>query len=305
LHVESHPGSGSAFSFTLSPPVAADLDEGFADPIDDVVLVVVDDHPLSREAAADLARAVGADAVTADSIDDAAARLDPGRRTVVLMAVRSVAPPSPDDSARLTALAERATIVVALPCTAGPESIEQWQLAGASHHVSQPLVESDLRRVLAPSAHRAAADDIDPASPAARERTSAPQVLNVLLAEDHPVNQLVASAILQKRGHRVTIAKDGLEAIAHAAATRFDVILMDVQMPEMNGLEATAHIRAREADGARVPIIALTAHAMQGDGDRCLAAGMDAYLTKPVQAGALVAAVEQLAARSEPVASAC
>jgi two-component system sensor histidine kinase/response regulator len=124
------------------------------------------------------------------------------------------------------------------------------------------------------------------------------RALDVLLAEDNPVNQLVASAILHKRGHRVTIARDGREAVARARENRFDVVLMDVQMPEMNGLEATAVLRADQANGATyVPIIALTAHAMQGDGDRCRAAGMDAYLTKPVQAGALIAMVERLGMR--------
>jgi CheY-like chemotaxis protein/HPt (histidine-containing phosphotransfer) domain-containing protein len=126
--------------------------------------------------------------------------------------------------------------------------------------------------------------------------------LRILLVEDNPANQKVAHYILQGRGHAVEIAGDGQEAVCLAEQVRYDVILMDVQMPEMNGLEATAAIRAREYAGGenggrRVPIVAMTAHAMQGDRDRCLAAGMDGYLCKPVQREELIEAVERLANR--------
>jgi signal transduction histidine kinase/ActR/RegA family two-component response regulator len=107
--------------------------------------------------------------------------------------------------------------------------------------------------------------------------------LNVLVAEDNPVNQRVATAMLKRRGHRITIAGNGAEAVKMVAAERFDLVFMDVQMPEMDGLEATQAIRRSEAGtGRHLPIIAMTAHAMNGDRERCLAAGMDDYLTKPV-----------------------
>ncbi len=109
--------------------------------------------------------------------------------------------------------------------------------------------------------------------------------LNILLAEDNPVNQKVALRMLEKQGHTVTIAGDGRAALANWQRQGFDLILMDVQMPEMDGLEATAAIRRAELrTGQRIPIIALTAHAMAGDRERCLAAGMDGYAVKPIRA---------------------
>jgi two-component system sensor histidine kinase/response regulator len=107
--------------------------------------------------------------------------------------------------------------------------------------------------------------------------------LRLLLAEDNTVNQLVAKALLKRDGHAVTVVDNGAAAIAAAAATTFDAILMDVQMPVMSGLDATAAIRAREEHtGAHVLIIAMTAHAMQGDRERFLMAGMDEYISKPI-----------------------
>ena len=125
--------------------------------------------------------------------------------------------------------------------------------------------------------------------------------LRVLLVEDNPANQKLAAYILQDRGHLVEMAGDGQEALYLTEQNRYDVILMDVQMPEMDGLEATAAIRKREDGGSRVPIIAMTAHAMKSDRDRCLAAGMDGYLSKPVNAQEMIGLVESLAAGSGAV----
>src|SRR5262245_56061908 len=112
--------------------------------------------------------------------------------------------------------------------------------------------------------------------------------LQVLLVEDNPINQKVAMRLLQKAGHTVTVAGNGKEAVRAIEDTQFDLVLMDVSMPEMDGLEATALIRQREeGQQTRLPIVAFTAHAMVGDRERCLAAGMDGYVTKPVQPPAL------------------
>jgi two-component system sensor kinase len=136
-----------------------------------------------------------------------------------------------------------------------------------------------------------------PAAPAEAAAPFPPPVtgLHVLVAEDNPVNQKLAVALLEKYGHRVTLAGNGHEALDRLAEAEFNIVLMDVQMPDMNGLETAAAIRAREAGTLRhVPIIALTAHAMKGDEERCLAAGMDAYLSKPIQIQQLLAALARL-----------
>jgi PAS domain S-box-containing protein len=121
--------------------------------------------------------------------------------------------------------------------------------------------------------------------------------LNILLSEDNPVNQKLAIRLLEKAGHRVTLAGTGREALAaweNAGIPGFDVVLMDIQMPEMDGMEATAAIRKREMNsGMHVPIIAMTAHAMRGDKEKCLASGMDGYISKPIQPASLFAEIER------------
>ena len=109
-------------------------------------------------------------------------------------------------------------------------------------------------------------------------------ILRILVAEDNPVNQRLITRLLEKRGHRVTMAADGREAVGAIERDFYDLVFMDVQMPELDGLEATAAIRKREAGtDVHVPIVALTAHAMKDDRNRCLAAGMDGYLSKPIR----------------------
>jgi CheY-like chemotaxis protein len=115
--------------------------------------------------------------------------------------------------------------------------------------------------------------------------------LHILLAEDNAVNQKLALRILQQMGYRADAVSNGLEAIESVERQRYDVILMDVQMPEMDGLEATREIVSRWQKGARPQIIAMTANAMQGDREICLEAGMDDYLTKPIRVDDLVAAL--------------
>ena len=121
------------------------------------------------------------------------------------------------------------------------------------------------------------------------------QSLRILVAEDNAVNRQLVTALLSKRGHTIVSVVNGGEAVAAVTNGAFDIVLMDVQMPEMDGLEATAAIRKLEAvTGAHLPIIALTAHAMKGDREICIAAGMDEYLSKPINPKQLFALIESL-----------
>jgi CheY-like chemotaxis protein len=127
--------------------------------------------------------------------------------------------------------------------------------------------------------------------------------LHCLVVEDNPVNQLLAVRLLRKEGHSAVLAGTGLAALAVLERERFDVVLMDVQMPEMDGFETTRAIRKNERQsGAHLPIIAMTAHAMEGDRQRCLEAGMDWYVAKPIDAGEFLAALARVAPAPLPTA---
>ena len=131
------------------------------------------------------------------------------------------------------------------------------------------------------------------AGPAAGSRDDATDAVDdaltqghaILLVEDNPINQKLAITLLTRRGYRVTLAQDGQQAVEALSGRSFAAVLMDMQMPVMDGIDATRKIRAMENDrhGARVPIIAMTANAMQGDRERCLEAGMDDYIAKPIK----------------------
>jgi len=167
--------------------------------------------------------------------------------------------------------------------------LESTPHEGSTFHFTIPLGITDVRPEAAPL--------VRAPLPAAMMAVDVPERrLHVLLAEDNVVNQRLAASVLERRGHRVTIAENGREALDALERTRFDVVLMDVQMPQIGGLEATAAIRLRESSStARIPIVAMTAHAMKGDRERCLAAGMDEYLTKPLDSRRLCSIVESLA----------
>jgi CheY-like chemotaxis protein len=136
-----------------------------------------------------------------------------------------------------------------------------------------------------------------PAKPTLDATMAARHPLRILLAEDNVVNQKLALRLLQHMGYRADVASNGLEAIECVARQPYDLVLMDVQMPEMDGLEASRRIVAKWPDGQRPRIVAMTANAMQGDKEACLAAGMDDYLTKPIRVDALVQALQRSPAR--------
>jgi CheY-like chemotaxis protein len=145
-------------------------------------------------------------------------------------------------------------------------------------YLVKPVARADLQRAMLNVLGR-----LPKPMPTPLAARHAPTGWDILLAEDNYVNQTLAVRLLQKLGHRVTVAVDGQRAVEAHAAHRFDLILMDVQMPELDGLEATQLIRRAEAGSYYTPIIALTARAMAGDRERCIDAGMDDYVTKPIR----------------------
>jgi signal transduction histidine kinase/ActR/RegA family two-component response regulator len=141
----------------------------------------------------------------------------------------------------------------------------------------------------------AVVEAISPTAPSQLVATKTHKQLRVLLAEDNAVNQKIATRVIEKQGHQVTVAADGRLALAALDRAAFDVVFMDVQMPEMDGFEATAAIRERERKtGGHLPIIAMTAHAMPGDRERCIAAGMDSYIAKPLKVAELIELLDKL-----------
>jgi CheY-like chemotaxis protein len=162
---------------------------------------------------------------------------------------------------------------------------------GIRGYLTKPASRSDLLEaavaVLSATPAQAASAEVVTRHSIAESRPH----LRILLAEDNPVNQEVAATILRRRGHHVAVVGDGRAAVEAAGATTYDVVLMDIQMPEMDGLEAAERIRATPA-GKDLPIIALTAHAQRGERERCLARGMSAFLQKPFKAHELFAMVE-------------
>jgi PAS domain S-box-containing protein len=137
---------------------------------------------------------------------------------------------------------------------------------------------------------------------AAKSSTASVSGLHILLAEDNPINQKLAIRLLEKEGHRITLANDGEEALEKTKSGSYHLILMDVQMPKMDGLESVRHIREWERNnGRRTPIIAMTAHAMQGDRERCLEAGMDDYISKPINTKQLYEMINRIAPQNSPV----
>jgi CheY-like chemotaxis protein len=174
---------------------------------------------------------------------------------------------------------------------------------GIEAYLTKPVSRDELHaailKALAGASRFPQAGDAGPGA-APRKSVSRPKgPLRILLAEDNMVNQKVVVHFLEKEGHTVQIAANGREAVSALERERFDLVLMDVQMPEMDGFEATAAIRARERfTGARLPILAMTAHAMSGDRERCLAAGMDGYVAKPVHKAELLEAIGRVSAEA-------
>jgi len=211
------------------------------------------------------------------------------------------------------------TIMMLTSATRSGDAIRCQEL-GVRAYLVKPVRRSELREAILSAVEEPA--QAPPASAAVERparQAGAPLPLpaaawngasgaRILLTEDNPVNRMVATRLLTKLGHQVTLAGNGREALlawSKDPVNGFDLILMDIQMPEMDGLEATAAIRARERETqSHIPIVAMTAHAMKGDHQRCLAGGMDAYISKPIHTKELTKMIEQLtgfaAPRKEP-----
>jgi two-component system sensor histidine kinase/response regulator len=177
------------------------------------------------------------------------------------------------------------------------EDRERCRQLSVKQCLTKPVGQSELLdAILLALGQHIAMEGLAEAPAPVLEKSKA-RALNILLAEDNPVNQKLAIRLLEKAGHRVTLAQTGREAVAaweHAGDPGFDVLLMDIQMPEMDGMEATAAIRSREvSSGRHVPILAMTAHAMRGDKERCLAQGMDGYVSKPIHPSALFTEIDR------------
>jgi PAS domain S-box-containing protein len=184
---------------------------------------------------------------------------------------------------------ELSTAIIMMLTSAGHRGDgARCQDLGVAAYLLKPIRQSELReaiaRVLGVSAQKGAIPLVTRYS--LQDARDSQTILSVLVAEDNAVNQLLATRLLERRGHRVVMTTNGREALEALAKDRYDLVLMDVQMPEMDGLEATVALREKEKekrDGFHQPVIALTAHAMKGDQERCLAAGMDGYLVKPIR----------------------
>jgi two-component system sensor histidine kinase/response regulator len=301
LWVESEPGRGSSFHFTLALPLA----QGPVRPpraappecLRDLPILVVDDVETNRRLLGAVARSWGARPTLVDSgqaaLDVLAGPDGPSYRIVLLdghmpamdgftVAERIRANPDLDPVA-----------IMLLTSDVYVTQIARCRALGVAQHLLKPVTPTELLEAVL-SALGEPAMPVPIALPATG--TDAAPALSVLVAEDNAVNQRLIVRLLEKLGHRPQVVGNGREALAALEADAFDVVLMDVHMPEIDGLTATAEIRRRETEHGRprLPIVALTALAMMGDREACLVAGMDDYLSKPVKRDDLVAALDRV-----------
>jgi signal transduction histidine kinase/CheY-like chemotaxis protein len=284
ITVESRPGAGSAFRFAVPLPRAADLDgTGFATPnLAGMAVLIAATSPFAVPLAAQRLAHWGADVQVVADEHAALARLAE-RDWDALVVDYGLG----GAAAHALAAAPVARRIVLITPEQRP-ALADLQEAGFSGYLVKPIRAASL-------AARFGRDE-EASVPIAPDAAAAPDAgLAILVAEDNDINALLARALLEKLGHRPTIVGTGLAAVAAWRAARatipFDLILMDVQMPELDGLDAARRIREAEAGGARTPIVALTASAFAEDREACLAAGMDDIVMKPLDRDRLVEAL--------------
>jgi signal transduction histidine kinase/DNA-binding response OmpR family regulator len=301
IGVSSEPGQGSRFYFTArfgrSARPSAPRAAAPAASLSGLSVLIVDDHPTNRlilqEMLANWAmRPVAVDRAQAalETLEEAASGGEP-----FALAILDAHMPEFDGFQLAAEIHRRpplAGITLVMLTSAGqPDDVAQCRELGIHAYLTKPIAQSDLlNAVLAALGDRLHGAETRPA-PAHGFTPRRP--LSVLLAEDNPISRTLALRLLEKHGHRVVVVQNGREVLEAVQREQFDAVLMDVQMPEMDGFEATEAIRRQEqGTGRHLPIIAMTAHAMKGDRERCLAAGMDAYIAKPVQSRELLAALD-------------
>ncbi|MEX0819741.1 MAG: response regulator, partial [Pirellulaceae bacterium] len=310
LSLHSTPGEGSDFSFHISFDLPAEPSRDSPDglPLErlrELPVLVVDDNATNRRIISETLKnwsmqpAVASDAQEAVGIFErsiAEGKLFP------LVIVDALMPGMDgyELSKKLTALEARTRppIILMVSSADRREFRDRESHSGISVYLQKPITQSALMDAVM------RALDVQPPQTNATfgdlHADGAVASLSVLLAEDTPANQKVVTAVLKKRGHSVSVADNGREAVEHFKKEPFDVVLMDVQMPILDGYQATAAIREFERErGTTTPIIAMTAHAMRGDRERCLEAGMDAYIAKPLDVKQLLGLIESIAEERE------
>jgi PAS domain S-box-containing protein len=304
IWVDSEAGAGSAFHFTAAFDTAAAPPAVARPPIvTGLSVLVVDDNAVNRRI---LGEQLSRWHMRPTLVDGGRAALDAlttaaleGRPFAVVLLDANM--PDCDGYAVAEQIAKRPelarTTIMMLTSSGEYGDATRCRELGIASYLTKPITGKDLLEAIGaalPSEKPGAGAAVPPAAVARAPTPPSARHARILLAEDNIVNQRVAVGLLTRRGHHVTVTSNGLEAVAALEREAFDVVLMDVQMPRLGGLEATAEIRARErGTGHRAYIVAMTAHAMSGDRERFLAAGMDGYLSKPIDPEMLFAVVEQ------------
>jgi signal transduction histidine kinase/CheY-like chemotaxis protein len=314
IWLESEEGQGSTFHFTITLGLSSHLTARSWDTgpelLENLPVLVVDDNATNRMILEEMLGRWRMRPETVEGGLSALTRLteaaDAGHRFPLILLDANM--PEMDGFALAASIRDdprlAGAVVMMLTSAGSPGDSERCRALGIANHVTKPVRQEELYAAVAQAlgTRPEALAEIRLAQAAPENAASRP--LRILLAEDNPVNRQLAIALLKRRGHLVTVAENGQAAVDHAERERFDLVLMDVQMPVMGGFEATRIIRERECvSGGHLPIVALTARAMNGDRELCLAAGMDEYLAKPLRAADLYATVDALGAAapaSEP-----
>ena len=300
IWVESEPGKGSIFHFTVRFGLqTATRAEPSALDFKGLRALVVEDHPVSRRIIVDTLKRWNVEAHEAESRKAATEFLERAKRAKAPCRLVLLDDTLPGvDSYELAAqirksprLGVQAVIVLGSGLRRDADRLDSGVLSCVTKPVKQSELLDAVRSAFGISS-RSGARRAPAESEAAQKIKPA---LEILLVEDNPVNRRLAQHVLEKEGYRVVAADNGAAALKTLERKHFDLVLMDVQMPRMDGIETTAAIRNREkVTGGYIPIVALTAHAMVGDRERCLKAGMDDYLIKPIQPAMLLEAIERL-----------